>query len=372
MGGMRLGSLSFSCVATAVLCLVALAPANCSSKPAKLTPQQQTEIAAAKNGLAGASKPWHVLAKFEAFDKDGKHSNSGTFEEWWFSPQSYKSIYTSETAHQTDVATPQGLFRSGDQPWMTYQDSQVAKLLLSPMTSHYDPEVYWLLEQNMSYGGDALHCILLTPPHSLGRQTVAPKTTDGTDFSVAPSFCLDPNTGALRTQSSGAARINTVFNQVREFGGQLVAQHVQQAIQGKLSLDVKVVTLEALSDSSQPPTADPGSMGPLQGPIDLPDGFMPFAKGEADYRETVGHAITLLPQNATTKVTLKIAIDNTGRVTNADLVEGPKDFGGVLAKATKKVTFVPFQLAGTPVSVNLTRTYTFNTQSVAAGMVQVP
>ena len=88
-------------------------------------------------------------------------------------------------------------------------DNQVAKLLLVAHDRHYDPEVYWLLEQNMSYGGDALHCILLTPPHSLGRQTIAPQTTDGTDFSIAPPFCLDSETGALRTQSSGAARRST-------------------------------------------------------------------------------------------------------------------------------------------------------------------
>lgn len=371
MGSMRLQSLSFSCVATALLCVVAPLSAHGSSKPAKLTPEKQAEIAAAKNGLAGATTPWHVLAKFETFDKDGKHSNSGTFEEWWFSPQSYKSIYTSEIVHQTDVATPRGLFRSGDQPWITAEENQVPKLLLSPMTGHLDPEVYWLVEQNTTLAGEDLHCILLTPPHSLGRQTIAAKTTDGTDFSVAPSLCLDPGTGALRTQSNGAARVNTIFNQVREFSGKLVAQHVQQATQGKLSLDLKIVTLEALP-ATQPPTADPDGNGPLQGPLDLPDGYMSFAKGEADYRDTVGHATTLLPPNGTTKVTLKIAIDNTGRVTNVDLVEGPKDFGGVLAKAIRRVTFVPFQAAGTPISVNLTKNYTFNSQSMAGGMVRIP
>jgi hypothetical protein len=366
---MRLGFFSFSCVAVALLSIVAPPLARCSSKP---SPEKLTAAAAAKNGLAGATRPWHVIAKFETFDKDGKHSNSGTFEEWWFSPASYRSVYTSETLHQTDVATPQGLFRSGDQRWTTTLENPVPQLLLSPMVGHYDPEVYWLAEQDKALGADKLHCILLTPPHALGRQTIAPQTSDGTDFTVAPSFCLDPDTGALRTQSSGPSRVNTVFNQVREFGGQLVAQHVQRAAQGKLSLDLRIVTLEALPDSSQSPTADPGSQGPLQGPIDLPDGWMTLSKGEADFREAFGHAVALLPPNSTTKATLKIAVDNTGRVTNVELVEGPKDFGGVLAKAMRKVTFVPFQVAGTPMSVNLTKTYTLNTQTQVGGMIQIP
>ena len=243
------------------------------------------------------------------------------------------------------------------------EEEQIPQLLLSPQSGSFDPEAYWLLDEDHAYAGDKLHCILLTPPHALGRQTIAPQTNDGTDFTLAPSFCLDPDTGALRTQSGGPNRINTVFNQVTEFGGQFVAHHVQRAAQGKLSLDLKIVTLEELPDGSRPPAAEPGSQGPLQGPIDLPNGWMTIAKGEADFRETFGHAVALLPQNATTKVTLKVAIDNAGRVTDVQLVEGPRDFGGVLAKAMRKVTFVPFRLAGAPVAVNQTGTFTVNTQS---------
>ena len=368
MGDMRLGSVSLSCLATALVSGL-LFPSAKSTKPAKLSPEKLTEFAAAKNGLAGVTRPWHILVKFETFDKDGKHSNGGTFEEWWFGPASYKSVYTSDTLHQTDVATPQGLFRTGDQRWATSEEHQVPQLLFSPLNGHFDPEVYWLNEENQGYAGTGLHCILLTPPHSLSRQRTAPQTHDGMDFTLGPSFCLDPNTDALRTQSSGPSRISTVFNQVREFGGQFVAQHVQSANQGKLALDLRVVTLEELPDSSTPPAADPGSQGPIQGPIDLPDGWMMMAKGEADFRDTFGHAISLLPPNSTTKVALKVAIDQTGRVTDVELTEGPKDFGGVVAKAMKKVIFVPFQIAGAPVSVNLTKSYTFNTQVSISGAI---
>ena len=96
---------------------------------------------------------------------------------------------------------------------------------------------------------------------------------------------------------------------------------------------------------------------------------MMMAKGEADFRDSFGHAISLLPPNSTTKVALKVAIDQTGRVTDVELTEGPKDFGGVLAKAMKKVTFVPFEVAGTPVSVKLTKSYTLNTQVRMTGAI---
>jgi len=240
------------------------------------------------------------------------------------------------------------------------------------MNVHFDPEVYWLLEQNHSYAGELLHCLLLTPPHALGRQRTAPQTTDGTDFTLAPTFCLDPDTGALRTLSSGPSRIDTVFNQVHEFGGQYVAQHVQHARQGKLSLDLRIVALEMLPDTTPVPTAAPGSQGPLQGPIELPNGWMAVAKGQADFQETFGNAVRVLPPNSTTKVTLNIAIDSAGHVTNVDLVDGPKDFGGVLVKATRKVTYIPFQVAGAPTSVKLTTTYTINTQTTVGGIFVIP
>src|SRR5215472_13445160 len=42
------------------------------------------------NGIEGVDRPWHLKAAYQTFDADGKPTGSGTFEEWWASPEKWK------------------------------------------------------------------------------------------------------------------------------------------------------------------------------------------------------------------------------------------------------------------------------------------
>src|ERR1700679_2577123 len=129
---MRLASLAcFSIVSTTLLSSSLL---SAPPKPKPLSPEQLLAAAADHNGLGDkATAPWHLVASFQSFGDDGAPKDSGTFEEWWFSPSSYKSIYKSSQGNQPDVAPPAGLFRAGDQSWTTRDQNLAPQLLLAPL-----------------------------------------------------------------------------------------------------------------------------------------------------------------------------------------------------------------------------------------------
>ncbi len=362
-------SIKYLCIAAALLCCGLCVTARPETKPKKPTPEGLIGESAAHNGLAGATTQWHVVARFESFDPDGKPKDSGTFEEWWFGPKSYKSVYKSTTLNQTDVATEQGLFRSGDQRWLTSDEYAPERLVLSPVSSTMDPHRFQLEEEDKEYGGTKLRCVLLAVQHPLSQPLRVPASHDGLDFTIAPSYCMAPDSAAVRYESSGPSQAITIFNNVSELAGQFVARHIQQAQSGKLAMDVQIVQLEAIPASATAPAPEDGSQGPLHGPVELPTGRMAVLRGQGDFDDIVAHAI---PPNTTTEVDLKISIDTSGHVTNVALLSGPKEFAGVVAKAVRKYAFAPFVVAGTAVEVNLTQVYKFNSQTTYGGLIAVP
>ena len=56
--------------------------------------------------------PWYLKVSFQLFDAKGKPAEQGTIEEWWHSPSSYKTVYTSPSYTATEIETPDGLYRT--------------------------------------------------------------------------------------------------------------------------------------------------------------------------------------------------------------------------------------------------------------------
>ena len=54
---------------------------------------------------------------YDKYDEDGDNVDSGTYEEYWVSPKQYRLSYSSQDFTQTDIATEDGLFRTGEQKW---------------------------------------------------------------------------------------------------------------------------------------------------------------------------------------------------------------------------------------------------------------
>ena len=71
----------------------------------------------ASNGLESLNAPWRILISYEQFDEVSDKIHSGTYEELWAGPKKYRISYKADDLNQTDYATPQGLYRQGDQKW---------------------------------------------------------------------------------------------------------------------------------------------------------------------------------------------------------------------------------------------------------------
>ncbi len=121
----------------------------------------------------------------------------------------------------------------------------------------------------------------------------------------------------------------------------------------QFSLKVQVLQAEALPDHAPAGADAEAPAGATKLPHAGHRGLGADRKGEAGFRNPRSRDY-IASAEATTKVTLKVAIDNTGRVTNVtwSKIIQRTSAGSALAKAMRKVKFIPFQLAGTPVSVN--------------------
>ena len=216
---------------TALLCLcTSPLRAQSNDKPKPIDKVQLMTEALARNGLGeDPSSPWHVRASFENFDDKGQHSDSGIFEEWWLGPKNYKTVYTTDSFNQTDIATADGLFRSGDQKWASARLAGVRMLLVRPLGQwQYDPSRNDLSDSTRKIGTFKLRCLVISNKHS--------------ENAWKPSLCFDPGSPVLRSSSD-----MTVFNNVVPFHSHFFARDINQASEGKNYRKIHVLTMDSLS-----------------------------------------------------------------------------------------------------------------------------
>jgi hypothetical protein len=328
------------------LCLSSLANAQDSPKPKHLKSDQLLIQAAAENGLgtAAGTHPWHVRAQFETFDEQGKHSNAGIFEEWWFGPKSYKSTYTSEALKQTDVATDAGLFRSGDPRWATPQEALVPVLLTDPLKIHpYSPQKNDLTEETHPSGSAKLRCVILL------RKPARDEPLGGNlnvDHNLFPSYCFDAESTQLRYSTGGAGSGVVILDDIVQLQGHYVARVVRGMNAGKESVHIHILDAGPLAPDAAVPAPPEAGTAPLGGRIELPPGRMQPISG---LREAMA-SIDERPAPGTV-VEIKVVIGKDGHVLESTVVSGPPDLAATVARAARKVVYDPFTILGTPVEV---------------------
>jgi hypothetical protein len=327
------------------LCLSSLVSAQDSTKPKHLKSDQLLTQAAAENGLGtiAGTHSWHVRAQFETFDEQGKHSNTGIFEEWWFGPKSYKSTYTSEALKQTDVATDAGLFRSGDQRWTTPQEALVPLLLTDPLKIHpYSPQKNDLTEETHPSGNSKLRCVILL------RKPARDEPLGGNlnvDRNLFPSYCFDGDSTQLRYSTGGAGSGVVILDDVVQLQGRYIARVVREMSAGKESVHIHILEANPLAPGAAVP-APPEGAAPLAGRIELPQGRMQPISG---LREAMA-SIDERPAPGTV-VEIKVVIGKDGHVLESSAVSGSPDLAASVARAARKVVYEPFTILGTPVEV---------------------
>lgn len=340
------------------LCSFSVHSLGAQSKPKHIKNEQLLTDALAENGVGAAPAPWHIKARFETFDEAGKHKATGTFEEWWFGPKSYKTVFTADDLHQTNVATSAGLFRSGDQAWPGGAEALVPQLITSPLSIHaYDPKRNDLTDEmrSMSAGATAkFRCVFLlrkpAPDEPAGGNLNA-------DLNVMPVDCFEPDSAILRYKTEGGSSSITLFNDIVRYENHNVAKEIQTLVLGKPFVTIHVSEVGPIAASVTAPAPAEGSAGPLTGRVVLADP-LPIIGGKLDIAPTDFRSF------ATDSAVIKIVVGKDGKVIEAIPVSGSPDLGAKAAKGVRKLIFAPFMILDTPVEAE----FTFNTAKAMAAM----
>jgi hypothetical protein len=356
---MTRGTFSHRTLVFAAVCLVAVfqSAAQGNAKPKHLKSDQLLLDAAAHNGF-GEVAPWHVKASYELFDDHGKHKSAGTFEEWWFGPKSYKTVFTGDDLKQTDVATEAGLFRSGDQRWLSRQENLVPLLIASPLQVHpYDPRKNDLVDEVRAMGPSKLRCVFLLRKPALDEPAGA---NLGANLDLTPSYCFEPESSVLRYGSRGGGREVMLLNDIAQIAGRFVARNIHIMNGRADSLTISVTDAGLVAPNSPPPAAPEGSTGPLGGRVELPFDRLHQVGGQLDLQRSE------MIELAGSDLAIKAVIGKDGHVLEATMVKGPAGLGNTVAKAARKLIFAPFTVLGEPVEVETTVTSQLDLSAASA------
>ena len=282
----------------------------------------------ALNGLQSSNlQPWHIVVTYDQVDEDGDNVHSGTFEEYWAGPQRFKRIYKSDDFNQTDYATDNGLFRSGDQSWPNRAQSQVRAEVLDPFSYATTLEDVRARNLERTFSGYKLECVAIERSAGISDPT---------------QYCFEPDSHILR-YSRGFGWFQTVYNRIISFQGRYLAQDVDVTDGGKPYLKLRVQTIELIS------RVDHGLFHPSSDAIG-PLGDRVSGVSQMPMKTTFPQWPTSLRGRHFT-VTVEIVIGKDGHVISAHGVSGPPEGYKACENAVRKWIFPPYLVLNRPVEV---------------------
>ena len=330
-----------------------------SLAPDSMDPAKLLAFAAAHNGAGEVpGDGWHIKATFDVLtSKVGEQYASGTYEETWYAPQNYRRTYTYKGVTHTDVATPDGLYREGDQAWQTPEEERVRTLLVKPVDGALPTDTS-LRVKDANFGKIDLPCL-----YELHNVPPGLKKKDEEEFVVhSPHMCFEPNAPILRLLAGLGGSDVVEMSKIANLHGHLVAQEIVVGSGQSTSIKVHVLEASALPAPDKPIQPPPDATR-LSSPVTvawetiqqnrLPDPAEPQYPAGALQEHTEGD------------VDIAVVIAPDGTVTSAKLIRGTpllQDAALAFVKASK---FRPFMLSGTPVEVHTTARISFD-----AGMAQ--
>jgi hypothetical protein len=307
-----------------------------SVQPSSADPQSLLLQASQLNGLTGSDlKPWHMKVSFTLFGENGEAADTGAIEEFWAGAKKYKTIYTSSRFSQAEYGTSSGTMVSGS-----------AHLLPDPLIwarqEITDPIPY--LENRESYehadvrleqwdtGGLKLHCLYVFFPIPRGD----------VQKGRGPTYCVTNGLPVIRSSMSG--KIESVRNHYVNFSGHVIPADIEIEKDKKLALKAHLETLEALDDgdSSFAPPSDAR-------PAPIPIGQTDARKLERRGLECASSLTYPKEAGISGIVLLRVLIDPTGHVADADVIGGSSLLIPAGMDAIKRCAFAPPKKNGVPV-----------------------
>jgi TonB family protein len=343
---------AYICLSAFVLCLlwsgVVKFSASSSDHPVaeSASPEELLVLAKPLNGLdESGAKSWHIKAKFEMFDTDGDNVDSGEFEEIFFGPKNYKRSYTGPTFNQTDIATPQGLYRSGAQKWPEWLFWKVRAVVVEPMELNLESGTNKLERVSKDLGTTKLTCVFVKQQLSPGMKLVS-----GSEVDTQPRYCFATTKPVLRLSAEKNGLNTVVYNDLFNFQGRYVGRNVQLIVSGKVRLTIHVESLVDLRDAkSEMFVPPPDAEGPITGVVHASRGMLRVVSSS-----TPQYPLIALRNHVTGVVKVKVAVGKDGHVQSATAASGPAELSGAAEKCVAKWVYEPLVIMGERVEAEQT------------------
>lgn len=284
----------------------------------------------ALNGLRSTDlTPWHIVISFDQFDDDGDNVHSGVFEEFWVGPKEYKLTYKTDDLSQTDYATGQGLFRSGDQQWPNRAEVQVRAEVTDPFYYAASLQGFHPRSAERVFGARSLDCVDLerTEPGAISGPT---------------QYCFDHDGSALR-YIRGEGWFQTTYNGIVSFQGRNIAQEAEVTDGGKPYLKMRVESIETISSVDERDFVPPQDAIPLQGKRLSGVRAQPLHTAFPEWPNSL--------RQQHFSVTVEIVIGKDGKVVSAQATAGPPEAYKAAESTARKWLFQPYLVLGEPTEV---------------------
>ncbi len=324
-----------------------------SLAPDSMDPGKLLVFATAHNGAGEVpGDGWHIKATFEVLtSKVSAQYATGTYEETWYAPQNYRRSYSYKGVTHTDVATPDGLYREGDQAWETPEEGRVRTLLVGPLNGTL-PADTTLRVKDANFGKIDLPCL-----YELRAMPAGLKKKDEDAFvDRSPRMCFEPNAPILRFMAGIGGSEVVEMSKIANLHGHLIAQEIVVGSGQSTTLKVHVLEASAL------PSPD-GPMQPSASATKLTPPVTVAWETMQDYRlpdpAEPQYPAGALQEHIAGDVDITVVIAPDGSVTSAKLVRGTPLLQEAALTFVRASKFKPFLLSGAPVEVHTTARISF-------------
>jgi TonB family protein len=324
-------------------------------------PEKLLAAAQAHNGAGEVpGDGWHIKATFDVLTNPGSRSSgmppiytSGSYEETWYAPQNYRRTFTYKGITHTDIATPDGLFRSGDQGWDTPAEANVRNLLVTPIPLDPPSPQITLRTQSVTAGKATFPCLfqIYKLPPGLSKKD----EQDMVDHS--PRICFDPGHPIVRFTAGIGSEDEVFFSKIAVLKGRAIAQEISVQDGEAASLRVHVQEVSTPPDPTGP-MVPPADAKKLVSPVTVAWETMSVQRMPEPHKPV--YPVGAIQEHLEGEVNIALVISPEGIVTSAKIVDGIQMLRDSALDFVKSSKFKPFLLSGTPVEVHTTAHIVFS------------
>ena len=293
-----------------------------------------------------ALKPWHLKLSVQIFDKKGRPTETGTIEEWWKSPSTYKTVYSSPSYTSTEIRTPEGLYRSQGMASAPYLLALALQQVVHPLSGRDIAEAKPDLRKE-NFGNAQLDCIMLSQEiHGVSYPPLG----------LFPTYCFDRDVDSLRIGFDFGTPM-TIRNHVGVFQQRQIP--VDQ-VTTMFSVNAMTAHVEDLRSTNFEDTefARPSDFEKINDtPASVGSGVM---AGRLLSQPAPVYPEDAKMRHATGTVLLRARIGRDGQIHLLRIVSAPDpDLAIAAIAAVRQWTYKPYTLNGTTVEVDTQITVNF-------------